>query len=661
MIELVKRYEIKFLVLCMVLLAMAAGWVLLTRPAHRIEGDFLQREDRRVVDEWLREQLDSRVAETRARACLALGRVGDESTLDLLLKALDDPIPRVRAEAAFAIGEMDDRDTRAELGREPREAAAAGLMVALGDDERIVVTDAVDALGKLEWQPSFPRITQTAAPLPVTITALVRLGNPEAIAWIAARRRSDDQETRWAATRALLELRAGIGEDFTRSFVNLTRDLNSWIRIAAARGLGRAKPAEEVASALAKLTVDPDPKVRMRALRSIGEAQSAGAFSILVKALGDCNQNVRAAAVEALGNLGDTKAVPLIESLRFQASPVSYQAEIALAGLGARSIFSDPGAGVPKEYQSPSAIEAFLLGIRAGAPPLLLSWVAGLAQADPEYARSSRPSILRVLSEAGHPSAEPLLQKAIGDPDPRLRRVGLELSRSISIQICRAAYHHAVKERTPGVRLAALDGAARTGATPQVKALLLTALDDPSRPVRLRAVKHLRLLFDEHHDEKIGPADVRYEEQDYQRIARTTSRLVRIETSIGEIELKLDYDNAALTARNFVELARAGFFDGQLLAEVVPGSHVLVVNDGRTDSGALLPTMRTEISRQPFLRGSLAMAEDGKDSATGRFFICLAPKPLWEGRYTNFGRLVSGDALLDRITAKTRILKVAVP
>ena len=55
------------------------------------------------------------------------------------------------------------------------------------------------------------------------------------------------------------------------------------------------------------------------------------------------------------------------------------------------------------------------------------------------------------------------------------------------------------------------------------------------------------------------------------------------------------------------------------------------------------------------------MAEAEKDSAGSQFFICLAPQPLWEGRYTNFGRLVSGDNLLDRITPETRILRIVVP
>ena len=661
MIELVKRHEIKFLAVCMVLLSTAAGWLVLTRPAHRIEGDFLAREDRRAVDDWLVEQLDSPIAEHRARACRALGRIGDESTLDLLLKALQDAIPRVRAEAAFAIGEMDDRDTRAELGREPRAAAVAGLMAALGDGERIVVTDAVEALGKLRRYEAYPRLTQTAAPLPVTMAALVRLGKREAVPWIAARRRSDDQETRWAATQALLDLQADVGEELTRSFVNLTRDLNPWIRLAAARGLGRAKPSKKVRQALVSATDDPDPKVRMRGLRSIGEVKPPDALPLLVEALGDRNENVRTAAVEALGNLGDRQAAPLLESLRGRASPVSYQAEIALAKLGSPSIFSDVAGELPEKYRHAAAIKSLLSRAGPRSPPALLEWTARLWVADEDFARTARPVVLRTLAEAKHPDAARYLREAAGDRDVRVRQVALELAPAVPVETCRSAYDDALEDPSLVTRLSALDCAARGGGSPAAKAVFQVALDDPHRLVRIRAVKHLRLLFNEHHDERIGPAHVRYDEAGYQRIARSTSRLIRIEMSVGEIELKLDYANAPLTAQNFVELARDGFFDGQRFVEVVPGSYALAGDPRETGHPEPSHTIRTEINRQPFLRGSLAMAEDTKDSAAGRFIICLAPQPLWEGRYTNFGRLVSGDALLDRLTSETRILQVVAP
>ncbi len=105
---------------CMALLAAAAAWLLLTRPVHRVEGDFLQREDQGLADEWLLEQLEHPVAERRARAYLALARVRGPEALDPLIGALADPAPSVRASAAFALGNA--LDTRAGAVVVPRRS-----------------------------------------------------------------------------------------------------------------------------------------------------------------------------------------------------------------------------------------------------------------------------------------------------------------------------------------------------------------------------------------------------------------------------------------------------------------------------------------------------------------------------------------------------------
>jgi HEAT repeat protein/cyclophilin family peptidyl-prolyl cis-trans isomerase len=653
-IELVKRHEVKYLGLCMVLLCFAVGWLVLTRPPHLIEADFLQREDRRVVDRWLLEQLNNPIAEHRARACLALGRIGSPDTLSVLLTALREPIPHVRAAAAFALGEIEDRATAAETGREPREEAANALIESLRDPERTVAEHAVEALGKLRWEAAYPRITETPAPLSVTMTALVRLGNRDAIPWIAARRRSDNQETRWAATRALLDLGADVEGEITRSFLNLTRDLNPWVRIAAVSGLSRAEHSEEVLETLARMSNDPDAKVRVEALNSLAATRNPRVFDVLVKSLGDRNENVRLAAVDALGFLGGTRARPLLESLLSESQLLSLRAELALARLG---LFSPlPGESVlPPRYAGPGFpvfIELLRLRNSDQATPLLSS----LWRSPSEDLTALKPDILRELASRISSSSGDLIAQALDHSDANVVRAALELISEPPLAPCRASYARGLDGGDVGLRLATLDAAARSPSRDETHAFLLETLEDPDRLVRKRAVRYLRILFGESRDEKIGVVEVDYDSSDYQRFARSRSRLIRMETSVGPLELRLDYPNAALTAENFVRLAREGHYDGQRFSEVLTGKYAKV--GGPAGPGR---TIRTEINYEPFLRGSLAMAETEKDSAGSRFFICLAPQPLWEGQYTNFGRLTSGDDLLDRITPETRILRIVVP
>ena len=658
-IDLVKRYEIKILTICMILLAVAAGWVLLTRPAYRIEGDFLQREDRRHADGWLVEQMQSPIAEHRARACLALGRIGNPETLDLLITAVKDPIPRVRAAAAFAVGEMDDRATLAERGLAPEERAAQALLGVLHDDKRKVVANAVEALGKLGWQPALEPLTRTPAPLPITLASVLRIEGTELAPWIAGWMKSDDQDNRWAAATALPELGVPADSETIRSFINLTRDTNPFVRVAAARGLAGADPTTEIVDSLAKLTNDRDPKVRIEAVRSIGSVRAKRSLEILVLALGDANDNVRTAAVEAMAVLGDERAISALQALRFKDSPVAWAAEQALATLATNDAqFFTGFRGVPPAYAGPPAMEAFVRALGKLRSKRATELLAELWESGEERVEPVRSLVLRTLAARGGADVEPYLAAGVENPDWTVRRAALDVMPNPRVEACLAAYRRALAEPATAVRIAALDAASRGLKSSEQREFLLEALADPDRLVRIRAAKHLRKLHNEDHRQRIGLADTRYLREDYQRIARTLNRRLKIDTSDGVLDVLLDYEHAPLTAENFFELASSGYFNGQRFVTVVPNQFVKAGDPQGDGQGGPGYTTRCEVNTRPFLRGSLGMAVGEKDSGGSQFFICLSPQLLFDGRYTNFGRLISGDDVIDRITTETRILRV---
>jgi peptidyl-prolyl cis-trans isomerase B (cyclophilin B) len=88
------------------------------------------------------------------------------------------------------------------------------------------------------------------------------------------------------------------------------------------------------------------------------------------------------------------------------------------------------------------------------------------------------------------------------------------------------------------------------------------------------------------------------------------------------------------TVRNFVTLARKGFFDGLPVHRVVP-DFVIQGGDPRRRPGGPA-TIRDEINRLPTAAPS-AWRSTG-DTGGSQFFITHSPAPHLDGRYTVFGR-----------------------
>ena len=122
-----------------------------------------------------------------------------------------------------------------------------------------------------------------------------------------------------------------------------------------------------------------------------------------------------------------------------------------------------------------------------------------------------------------------------------------------------------------------------------------------------------------------------------------------LDTDKGTIEIELAVLDAPLTAANFLALARSGYFSGMAIHRVVP-NFVVQAGDPRGDGeGGPGYTMRDEINKLPYLRGTVGMALDGADTGGSQFFITHSPQPHLDGRYTVFGRVVAGMDVVDRL------------
>ena len=134
-----------------------------------------------------------------------------------------------------------------------------------------------------------------------------------------------------------------------------------------------------------------------------------------------------------------------------------------------------------------------------------------------------------------------------------------------------------------------------------------------------------------------------------------------IETRYGTIEVELNVVEAPLTTRNFVELARAGFFNGVRGPSAgARTSSCRRAIRAATGKGARATRSRDELSPLPYVRGTVGMALAGPDTGGSQFFITVSPQPHLDGKYTVFGRVVQGMEILDRISQWDVIERVRI-
>ena len=159
------------------------------------------------------------------------------------------------------------------------------------------------------------------------------------------------------------------------------------------------------------------------------------------------------------------------------------------------------------------------------------------------------------------------------------------------------------------------------------------------------------------------PAPLRYEAPFFEsdRLLRPAySPQAYIETAAGVIQIELDVIDTPFTTLSFIDLARAGFFNGLKIHRLIP-NFVIQAGDPRGDGeGGPGYTIRDEHGLKPFVRGTVGMALGGADTGGSQFFITVSPQPHLDGRYTVFGRVVGGLELLDRVALGDVIVNITI-
>ncbi len=604
-------------------------------------------EDQRRFEPVLAGHLSHADASVRARAARAVGRLQDSTTVAAMTPLVRDPDVGVRREAVFALGQIGHRSAR---------AALEGALLDRDADTRGL---AVEALGKLLDPAATGRVSaflraQSPAHRRHAAVALWRLADTTAVDALIARLGDADASVRWRVVYALEKL--VMPARIVPAVTPLLADADPLVRAHAARTLGRQR-SRLASDALHGALRDSDaPTVvnAIRALQQVADSSQTGTATALMRLLtSHADPHVRVTAATALADGFVWAGAPMEAAAAAEASLHTgmQDRDAATRGACARALLVRRGFAMWRPVSL--AAEDSVVYVRTA----VLDGLRAMPEADQ---RTLAPQVVTELERAMTP-ARPLLE----------RMTAIDVLGALAGRHRGTAYG----QRVPALRalltdrdmliVASAAGAlAEAGDSASVPALLAAYAEraaDADADARLSIRDALRSLAGRARTdslEQAHPAPAASAEPAAGFETPPTTRRARLHTSAGIIEWEFLAADAPQTVRNFVTLARRGYFDGLRVHRVVPD---FVIQDGDptgTGSGGPGWSIRCEYNRQRYESGMVGMALSGKDTGGSQWFITLAPQPHLDGRYTIFARVTAGLDVARRIVQGDRIARV---
>jgi cyclophilin family peptidyl-prolyl cis-trans isomerase/HEAT repeat protein len=630
-----------------------------------------------------------------------------------------DPDPRVRAAAARALGRLQTAES------------AAPLRI-LADDTNLGVREEVAfALGITpgsgppirQWLDRLPAGSTWGAPTPedtiraMLLESLGRMGGPEDVSRLTSALAKPGQ-TAVAAAHGLARFgRKGVEgtSNAVPALVAATGSLDPYTVEAAAYALRRitmksASPADveraaaragtaptapgrawlvnaawapSTLQARAKLFStamnDTTPLVRISALDQVKPDDLPA--TLVIPAVSDTDEGVRAAAIAALGRLHTPDALAALNA--HQSADPAHEADLERARLAAglatdvglaRNATLDPQvrAAFIESVRDVPALVALCgddaVVVRSAAASTLVDQKLVVSEKDALGMLASTDLVVRQAAidrlQAIEPRNDPPKDAPKETKPPKGKRSPPAATPKLSREAIATVLAALRVETDPDVLSTGYDLLAahtlrwkgdldvRDGLLHDT---LLRGLGHPDAPVReatLRLERASGLTL----GDVVRRNDIPYTDVSQ---ARTVVGAVVV-TTRGSFTIELLPDVAPLAVANFARLGASHFYDKLVFHRVVPG-FVIQTGDPRGDgSGGPGYTLPDEVSPLDYRHGAVGMARSGPDSGGSQWFVTTSNQPHLTGDYTLFGYVTSGLTVVDAIERGDRILSVSI-
>jgi len=642
----------------------------------------------------------------RAHAVRALGRVSDDEALDLLDQLVDDEDTGVRAAAIRALGVAGATRRAALLGQAYSKTEDAGLRAA-----------ALEAIGRVGGPAQLRLLTAAVNESTggLRATAAIAIGNfgrrelsldNEARNALFAATKNEDAYVRFGVAYALAkEHKPPKSEAAERALQVLAKDGDAEVRATAVAGLNERQIS--AGKTFVAALEDKDWRVRLEAARALAadhaslrnreflatwlarewavlaslEGLAGARIHVVVEGLRALAGSAHETAVQAaaVGLFDATQTFLEAESLpekRLGAGHVNCLAAAMRVRGGAPLRFLwDCGAGdegeLPLHIRRGLAAEVLGAGF-GGKPAERVDKLRELAQHKDPRIRAAVAASAGPMSESSDAdmrgAAMDLLRTALDDSAAQVAGAAAaaieELSKSKSEAAAEAhkaliaavlARASKVSEAETELRLSMLSTLKKVA---EARPLCLTAHSDPNAAVRELARKCLRELNKK--DPGAGTPS-RAPVRPPVKPASILGKLVvwKLETTRGEIEISLDPDTAPWSVAVLVKLTDDKHYDGLLWHRVVPGFVSQTGDPGGSGWGGPGFLLPGEPSAGKFVRGSVGIADSGKDTGGSQWFVTHARSPHLDGRYTLVGKVTKGQSVLESLVVGDRLLRAS--
>lgn len=650
-------------ILVLLLFTIAAFYVyenFRTRSTEDKLAEIIHLEDSRASVDKFTLYLEEENIKIRAKAALAIGRVGGSQAGKILFRLITTDIDDVAAQAAFAIGltgESAYAEKLLDVGFDAPSRIGALLVASAGRLSDSSHTTIHKLLTTYFDHPS-PEVRKEAC------IALFRAGGKnESEALMQFLQEEKDDDVRIAGLFTLARMRITEAYDY---YVSFLADADPYVRSLAVRGVGLS----DKKGAIRYLTIalnDSDNNVVAQAINSLSSKKTETALNkLLYKLEQERDEKLKVLLMDALvrqENINGAEIVKnilnanpstnvTISGIKYLATAEKDKAVILIDSLmrddnqRIRAAAAD-AFGITKSKKVKPRLSALFsdpnVTVRASAFSQLMTldstnmkFYIDQALADSVY---MMPTI--AIDEIGTRKLKAYL--------PKLRELSMN-SRELDIDVRRTLVSCAKSFLE--------DNKADSNA---LRILINMALDR-EYIVRKDAADVYKSVLNKNRSDIIRQPHTRISSSEIYRAINNykTNPYATIKTNKGEIELELYFDIAPLTVLNFIDLADKSFYDGLSFHRVIANFVAQGGDPEGTGWGGPDYLIRCEYSHEKYIRGTLGIATSGKDTGGSQFFITHSPQPHLEGRYTVFGQVISGMDIVDQLVVGDKILEVTI-